>query len=309
MGPPPRVPVDSARLAGGSVSSLFHEGAVDPKLEEALDAEEENLADCQDEGNMQGEAMALLNIARIRIQQRLIDKALTAARDAKSLFREASDKIGESWALEFIAELWDSVSSYEKAVVAADRARQHMKRIGDEMGEARMMFLGCQNRVLPLTKRSSNDDVNKATKSASELLEFCRTLNDPKALGSALCVVSQVHVLKQKYSEALEALDEAAPLFTAVNDTLNKASALLMAARIHFMTDNLKKSLDVVQESLQLFRLSNDEQGEKACIELLSKLREFEFRVDGTAAPLTQSVGQKARCGALQWAHSSSRPS
>mmetsp|Transcript_72108 Transcript_72108/g.167108 ORF Transcript_72108/g.167108 Transcript_72108/m.167108 type:complete len:318 (-) Transcript_72108:133-1086(-) len=300
-----QVRVGSAHVESGSVgalSALLHEGVVDPQLEEALDAEEENRADCQDEGDVQGEAVAVLNMARIRFKQKLVDKALAAARDAKSLFREAEDKVGESGALEFIAEVWDSVSSYEKAVVAAERARQHMKRVGDEAGEARMMFLACQNRILPLNRRSSSDDVSKAAKASAELLEFCRKFKDAKALGSALCVMSQVHVQNERFKEAMEAIEEAVPLFTALNDAQNKASAMLLAARIHFTTHSLKRSLECVQESLGLFRSCSDEQGEKACLELLGSLREFEFRVDGTAAPLTRRVGQsqKVECGALR---------
>mmetsp|Transcript_28594 Transcript_28594/g.57851 ORF Transcript_28594/g.57851 Transcript_28594/m.57851 type:complete len:183 (-) Transcript_28594:39-587(-) len=179
-----------------------------------------------------------------------------------------------------------------------------MNRVGDEFGEARMLFLAAQNRILPLTKRSPADEVNKATKAANELLEFCRKLNDPKALGSALCAMSQVHLHKEKFKEALEAVEESVPLFTAANDAPNKASAKLMEARIHFAMNNLRKSLDAVQESLQLFRSEGDEEGEKACLELLGQLREFEFRVDSVAAPLAQQVGQKVRCGALEWAGS-----
>mmetsp|Transcript_75967 Transcript_75967/g.235220 ORF Transcript_75967/g.235220 Transcript_75967/m.235220 type:complete len:310 (-) Transcript_75967:39-968(-) len=309
MGPVPQVRVNNVSLEGsslGPLAGLLKDGPADPKLDAALDEEEEKRADAQDEGDPRAEAVALLNIARIRMQQKQVDKALTAARDAKNLFREADEKVGESEALEFIATAWDSVSSYEKAVAAADRARQQMKKIGDEFGEARMLFLIAQNRILPLTRRSSADEVSKATKAANELLDFCRKLNDPKALGTALCTMSQMHTHKEKHKEALEAVEEALPLFTAINDTHSKASARLMEARIHFVMDNLKKSLEAVQEGLKLFRAVDDEQGEKACIELMSKLREFEFRVDSVATPLTQVVGQKVRCGALEWAGSRS---
>jgi len=302
MGPPPKVKVNNVRLEGsslGPLSGVMQDGPADPQFDAALDEEEERRADAQDEGDPSAEAVALLNMARIRAQQKQIDKALVHAREAKNLFREAEDKVGVSWALEFMAEAWDSVSAYEKAVAAADQARQQMKRINDEFGEARMLFLLAQNRILPLTRRSSADEVNKAAKAATELLEFCRKLNDPKAIGSALCSMSQVHMHKEKFKDALAAVEEAVPLFTALNDTPNKAAARLMEARIHFMTSDLRKSLDAVQESLKLFRACEDEQGEKACIELMSKLREFEFRVDSVAAPLTQVVGQKVRCGAL----------
>mmetsp|Transcript_89626 Transcript_89626/g.238069 ORF Transcript_89626/g.238069 Transcript_89626/m.238069 type:complete len:311 (-) Transcript_89626:106-1038(-) len=307
MAPPVPVKTSNVNLETGPMgplSGLVQEPSADPALDAALDAEEENRADCQDEGDARGEAVCLLNIARIRLQQKLVDKALTAARDAKNLFREAEDKVGESWALEFIAEVWHTVSSYDKAVAAAERAREQMKRVGDEFGEARMLFLAAQNRILPLARRSSADEVSKATKAAGELLDFCRKLNDPKAVGSALCTMSQVHLHKEKLKDALEAVEEAVPLFTAVNDTPNKASARLMEARIHFAMNSLRKSLDAVQESLQLFRSDGDEEGEKACIELLSKLREFEFRVDSVASPLTTQVGNKVRCGALEWAAS-----
>jgi len=308
MGPMAPVRVGKVHLESGGLSplaALFQQGGqLDPQLEEELENAEETRADCQDEGDVQGEAAALLNIARIRYKQKLIDKAMAAARDAKALFREAEDKVGEAYALEFIAEAWDSVSAYDKAAAAAERARQQMKRVGDTMGEARMLFLVCQNRILPLSKASSAEDVNKATKAANEFLELARGLNDPTAIGSALCAVSQVHVHKEKWKDALACIDEALPLFSRADDVQNKASALLMVARIQLVNNSLKKSLDAVQESLQLFRRCQDAQGEKACIEILGKLREFEFRVDGEAAPLKQVIGQKVRCGALEWASS-----
>jgi len=295
------------RLDGGSVASplpgLLAEGPGDPKLRQELDEAQDQRDDCQDEDNKVGEGVACLDIARIYLKMKAVDKALTAAKDAKSLFREGEEKVGEAHALEFIAEVWDSVSAYDKAAAAADRARQQFKRVGDRTGELRAMFLACQNRVLPLSSDSSADEVSKAKKTAQEFLDLSRTVGDARGIGSALCAVSQVSAHQDRTQDALDAIDEALPHFDRAGDTQNKASALLMAARIRFGTKDFKKSLEAVQQSLGLFRQCDAEQGETACIDLLNRLREFEFRVGGGAPqPMKPLVGQKVRCGALEWA-------
>mmetsp|Transcript_103116 Transcript_103116/g.230307 ORF Transcript_103116/g.230307 Transcript_103116/m.230307 type:complete len:329 (+) Transcript_103116:58-1044(+) len=268
--------------------------------EEELEEADELRADCQERGDILGEAGALMATARVHLRQKAFDKSVAAAREAQALYMEAPDRLGQARAMEFVAEVWDSVNSPEKAATDAERARTQYSRLGDKDGEARMMFLTSQCRIKQIDRKvetggpkAGQDEATRASKTLAELVSFCRGLDDnPKALGSALTMLADVHVFKERYGSALEAVDEAVPLLEEAEEPLQKANALLLSARVRLLTNDLQDSLTQTREALTIFREQFDEQGEKDALELLGQLREFDFRIDGQT-PFGEEIEEK----------------
>lgn len=273
-------------------SAFDREPVPDVGGEEELEEADELRADCQDRGDVLGEAGALMATARVHLKQKAFDKAVAAAREAQGLYMEAPDRLGQARALEFVADVWDSVGSPEKASAEAERARTQYQRLGDKDGEARALFLMSQCRIKQIDRRmeagghkAGQDEATRAAKTLAELVAFCRGLEDnPRALGSALTMFADVHVFKERYGSAAEAVDEAIPLLEEAEEPLQKANALLLSARVRLMTSDIKESLEQAREALQIYREKFDEIGEKDALELLAQLREFDFRIDGGTA-------------------------
>jgi len=57
-----------------------------------------------------------------------------------------------------------------------------------------------------------------------------------------------------------------------------------LSSETYLANGELRKSLEAAKEGLVLFKESKDKKGEKIAMEVLSRLREFEFRVDESAA-------------------------
>merc|ERR1740138_1669546 len=94
---------------------------------------------------------------------------------------------------------------------------------------------------------------------------------------------ADILVFRDKLQDAVDAADEAVGFLDEAQEPVQKANALLLGARVRLMLSDVQGSLEKVRDSIAIFREKFDEQGEKDCLELLSQLREFDFRIDGNA--------------------------
>lgn len=294
--------LQDARLATGprhlprELSELWRTPVPDPEIQEALDEWEDKRVEFQDKGDLAGEAYALLITAKLQAQQRFFEDAMTAVKQAQALYLEAGDRSGQAWTTVFVAELWEELESHERALHHANRAREQMQRLGDKDGEARMLFLVGQTRLRQLEEREDavetdanrvyegRDEAGLAARAMADLVDFCRTdmAEDPKRLGTALCMTAQVLVYQQKFQGAIDAVEESLPLFgDGDEERSNKASAYLLGAKVHNIMAALPASLEKAQAALALFRRAEEPEGEKSTLALLKQLRAFDFRVDG----------------------------
>ncbi|CAE7294432.1 unnamed protein product [Symbiodinium pilosum] len=214
---------------------------------------EEALAVCRDmqdhftqKGDVEGEADCLLAAGSLLVLQGDLDEARSLAAKAQMILSEEGNATGEGKALRLLAEIYAKQEQHKAAIRAGERSRALLRGEEGAADEASMLFLVAQEAVQlaviegarvgldkPL-KRHARDALDKAEKCAKMAVKLCSDnaseQGTSEILGSSLCSLSQVHMLRSKYKEALSIGQEAVQVFVKTGHKRNQASACLLCA-------------------------------------------------------------------------------
>ncbi|CAK9088032.1 Eukaryotic translation initiation factor isoform 4G-2 [Durusdinium trenchii] len=245
-----------------------------------------------DKGDVEGEAEALLAAGSLHVLQDDLDQAREKAVKAQLMLSEEGLASGEGRALRLLAEIYAKQEQHKAAIRAGERSRALLRGEENPAEEASMLFLVAQEAVQlavaegarvgsdkPL-KKHARDALDKAEKSARTAMKLCKESAKQQGitevLGSSLCSLSQVHMLRSKYQEALSVAQEASQLFKAEGYARNQGSACMLCADAYRAMENYKESQRVALEAVNCFRLCDppDERGLEAAQQVLDALKQ-----------------------------------
>lgn len=297
---------DNAALVGDEALSLLQEGGDTKERTEAmfnvadsyiLKQEYKKAADVindmrnlfQKEGDGKAEAGALMALCAVYNEMESYDQAMSAVSRAQVILGEEGESLGEAHALRMLADVHMKKKEYKPAVRASERARTLFRELGVESGEAAVLFTtadaSVQSAVAEGAKvgaqaklsKAATDALDKAGKTAEMSVKLARELDESKELlASSLCCMAQVHMLKSKVDDALEASDEAVVLFREAGDFHSEASALLLSADALRVIRNHPESKAAATEALSLFKQYNDTTGEELAQQILDFIQQVE---------------------------------
>eukprot|EP00933_Yihiella_yeosuensis_P046036 TRINITY_DN41505_c0_g1_i1.p1 TRINITY_DN41505_c0_g1~~TRINITY_DN41505_c0_g1_i1.p1 ORF type:complete len:654 (-),score=158.98 TRINITY_DN41505_c0_g1_i1:70-1914(-) len=252
---------------------------------------------CKDARLQRGEAAALLSLADVFLAEHLYAESIESAKEAQAVFHEAGDRCGEAQALQHVSKIRHANGQPEKALHAAERAIELFHRFGDITRELEVLLVSAEIRSKMLRKRSKAskmplpwEEISKASKSCKDALNLAKKHGDFGAQASALCSMTQVHIIEGRSAEALESADGAMAFAVEANDVKNEATAVFLSAEVHFKDEDLQKALKLARQAELMFQEIKDDDGLKQTVELLDRLREHEFRVDEDLAGLNKAL-------------------
>lgn len=271
--------------------------------EDALDMCNEMQHYFSEKGDVEGEAEALLAAGSLHVLQEDLDQARDKAVKAQLMLSEEGLASGEGRALRLLAEIYAKQEQHKAAIRAGERSRALLRGEENPVEEASMLFLVAQESVQlaviegarvgsdkPL-KKHARDALDKAEKSARTAIKLC-TENEKQTgitevLGSSMCSLSQVHMLRSKYPEALKVAEEASQLFKSNGFMRNQGSACMLCADAYRALEKHKESQKAALEAVQCFTKSDppDERGLEAAQAVLDALKQHLAPAPIRAAP------------------------
>jgi len=244
-----------------------------------------------DKGDVEGEAESLMAAGALLVLQGDLDEARSLAARAQLILSEEGNASGEGKALRLLAEIYSKQEQHKAAIRAAERSRALLRGEENAVEEASMLFLVAQEAVQlaviegarvgldkPL-KRHARDSLDKAEKCGKMAIKLCNdnaTLQGTsEILGSSLCSLSQVHMLRSKYKEALSIGKEAVQVFVKTGHKRNQASASLLCADAERALEHYKESQAYALEAVACFNQADvlDEKGLAAAQSIIEALK------------------------------------
>ncbi|CAE7463185.1 unnamed protein product [Symbiodinium necroappetens] len=260
---------------------------------------EEALAICRDmqdhftqKGDVEGEADCLLAAGSLLVLQGDLDEARSLAAKAQLILSEEGNATGEGKALRLLAEIYAKQEQHKAAIRAGERSRALLRGEEGAADEASMLFLVAQEAVQlaviegarvgldkPL-KRHAREALDKAEKCAKMAVKLCTDnaseQGTSEILGSSLCSLSQVHMLRSKYKEALSIGQEAVQVFVKTGHKRNQASASLLCADAERALEHYKESQRYALEAVACFNQADvlDEKGLASAQSIIEALKQ-----------------------------------
>eukprot|EP00434_Breviolum_minutum_P028630 symbB.v1.2.025334.t1/scaffold2447.1/size78899/8 len=226
-------------------------------------------------GDVEGEAEALLAAGSLHVLQEDMDQARDKAVKAQLMLSEEGLASGEG-----------------RALRAGERSRALLRGEENPAEEASMLFLVAQESVQlavlegarvgsdkPL-KKHARDALDKAEKSARTAIKLCteyeKQTGITEILGSSMCSLSQVHMLRSKYPEALRVADDASNLFKSNGFIRNQGSACMLRADAQRAMEKYREAQSAALEAVNCFKQSDppDERGLEAAQVVLDALKQ-----------------------------------
>lgn len=245
-----------------------------------------------EKGDVEGEAEALLAAGSLHVLQEDMDQARDKAVKAQLMLSEEGLASGEGRALRLLAEIYAKQEQHKAAIRAGERSRALLRGEENPAEEASMLFLVAQESVQlavlegarvgsdkPL-KKHARDALDKAEKSARTAIKLCteheKQTGITEILGSSMCSLSQVHMLRSKYPEALRVADDASNLFKSNGFIRNQGSACMLRADAQRAMEKYREAQSAALEAVNCFKQSDppDERGLEAAQVVLDALKQ-----------------------------------
>jgi len=197
--------------------------------------------------------------------------------------------VGEAHALRMLGDVHMKKKEYKPAVRAAERARTLFRESGIESGETAVLFTvadasvqlavaeGAKVGANAKLSKPAQDALDKGGKMAELAVKLAREQEESQELlAASLSTLAQVHMLRSKVDDALEASDEAVVIFRECGDYHSEASALLLSADALRVIRNHKESKAAASEALSLYKQFGDTTGEELAQQILDFIQQVE---------------------------------
>eukprot|EP00931_Biecheleriopsis_adriatica_P064801 TRINITY_DN39496_c0_g1_i1.p1 TRINITY_DN39496_c0_g1~~TRINITY_DN39496_c0_g1_i1.p1 ORF type:complete len:815 (+),score=228.57 TRINITY_DN39496_c0_g1_i1:34-2478(+) len=259
---------------------------------EALQACQDSQSYCSQVGDAEGEAEALLATGSLYVMQDNLEEARAVAVKAQLLFSEEGNANGEGRTLRVLADIYAKQEQHKAAIRAGERSRALLRGEESALNEASILFTVAQECVQlaviegarvrsdkPL-KRAARDALEKADKYAKTAIKLCSDHSEEAGiadvLGSSLCAMAQVKIMKGNLEEGLDSVKKAQRTFSSTGNTSNQASACLLAADVQRAMERYQESQREALEAIRCFKLTDpvDEKGLQAAQQILDDLKQ-----------------------------------
>eukprot|EP00930_Biecheleria_cincta_P027915 TRINITY_DN1950_c0_g1_i1.p1 TRINITY_DN1950_c0_g1~~TRINITY_DN1950_c0_g1_i1.p1 ORF type:complete len:819 (+),score=189.80 TRINITY_DN1950_c0_g1_i1:115-2571(+) len=242
-------------------------------------------------GNVEGEAEALVASGSLYVAQGDLESGKVAASKAQVILSEEGNAVGEGRALRLLAEIYSKTGQHKAAIRAGERSRALLKGEESANDEAAMLFLVAQEAVQlavvegarvgkdKAPKKQAREALDKADRYGKTAIKLCRENPDETGimdtLGSALCTMSQVAMLRGDSADAVGHAKEALGVFEKTNHIRNQGSAHLLLADAYRAQEKWKESQNSALSALRQFKACNppDENGEESAQSILSAIK------------------------------------
>jgi len=243
-------------------------------------------------GNVEGEAEALVSSGSLYLILDDLESGKVAASKAQVILSEEGNAVGEGRALRLLAEIYSKTGKHKAAIRAGERSRALLKGEENANDEAAMLFLVAQEAVQlavqegarvgdknKAPKKQAREALDKADRYGKTAIKLCRDNTDHQGimdtLGSALCTMSQVTMLKGDAAEAVGHAKEALVVFEKTNHTRNQGSSHLLLADAYRAQEKWKESQNSALSAIRQFKACDppDESGEDAAQQIISAIK------------------------------------
>eukprot|EP00931_Biecheleriopsis_adriatica_P050660 TRINITY_DN29351_c0_g2_i1.p1 TRINITY_DN29351_c0_g2~~TRINITY_DN29351_c0_g2_i1.p1 ORF type:complete len:981 (+),score=257.11 TRINITY_DN29351_c0_g2_i1:236-2944(+) len=237
--------------------------------DKAVECLEEERKSCRADGDGQSEAVCLLTSCQLSMESSRYMEALAAAEEAKRLFKAAGDKAGELAAMQIVVDVYARSMQYAKACEAAEKTLAMSESMGDVQAEASLLVTISQASMGSLeTSREApssagfKEAVARAGKAAKKAVTLARKVNQKGLMASALCALSQAHLLAGEREEARKAAVSAATVCRGVGDLLGEANALVVVSNAYILMGKAELAKQTASKALLMFQEQGDLIGE-----------------------------------------------
>jgi DNA-binding SARP family transcriptional activator len=206
-------------------------------------------------GDPGGEALALLGLASVFLQEAHYLQAGDCLAESLALFRQAGDQVGEARALGSLAAVEDRQGHYAPAADYTQQALVLFRQVGDRAGEIRAL-----TNLGAIEQQIGNYD--SAAVHLTGALDLSRQASDEAGVAGALAFLGEVEVLRGRYQPAAEHLQRAAALYQQLGDRPSEAWTLDGLGTLHMRLDQPEEAAQRYRQALALLRELGDRGGE-----------------------------------------------
>lgn len=242
-------------------------------------------------GNLEGEAEALVASSSLYLTQGDLESSKSAATRAQVVLSEEGNAVGEGRALRLLAEIYSKSGQHKAAIRAGERSRALLKGEENANDEAAMLFLVAQEAVQLAVlegarvgnerapKKQAREALEKAERYGKTAVKLCKENQSETGildtLGSALCTMSQVAMLKSNDAEAVSHAKEALDVFEKTGHIRNQGSAHLLLADAYRGQEKWKESQNSALSAIRQFKACDppDEKGEESAQQVINAIK------------------------------------
>lgn len=242
--------------------------------EEALNFAAGMLKSFSKEREKRGEAVMLMAIASLQVEEKDIDGALSTLNQVPALFAAVGDKNGEANAWTKMAQVHFARSEPGLALRAAEEALAAFSKVGDKSGKARaaMLVADAHFSLAPYGEGNGRD----ACKAAQEAMSAYESMGNKAMQALATQVLANAQLMSQSYEDAKRNAAKAEELFQEVSDRHGQAGSLLIIAGAHLGAGEFPEARDRAKEAREYFRSMRDDSGEDGVEDFLADLKDYE---------------------------------
>lgn len=203
--------------------------------------------DARAKKNKDGEADALLRLARAQADTGSLAEALESVTTALTLYREVNSKKGEAGAMHMLSVVQHARGLADQAHYAAREAVKSAQAARDEQLEAAALHAIAEVRIL-------SQDHKEALAAANDALARARNSASKRGEVLILCVLVQAHLGLNQREKATEVARDAATLCQEVQELGAQSKALDSVTSAFQATKSLETAVDIMQKAKDHYR-------------------------------------------------------
>jgi CHAT domain-containing protein len=213
---------------------------------EALTALTDSLAVSREVGDFEGEANALLQLARVQQAGGRLQEAVADAAEAVQLYKQMGDLRNEVWAIMALGNAEEYLGELESA---HQRFTEALTLLGRFPGEKRSQVTAL---VQLASVEQSQGNLQTARDHDLEALAISQSINQPLLEAVALYAVGEVYRQQRDWENAIQALDKAAALTDRSQDPHHLAQILIEEAKVYRDAGDSRQAIRQVARALEL---------------------------------------------------------
>ncbi len=236
------------------------------EVEEALKLHEERLGVFESLGDRRERAVTLGDIARIRVDKGEVEEALKLHEEMLGVFESLGDRRSRAVTLGDIARIRVDKGEVEEALKLHEERLGVFESLGDR--RSRAVTLGDIARI-----RVDKGEVEEALKLHEEMLGVFESLGDRRSRAVTLGDIARIRVDKGEVEEALKLHEERLGVFESLGDRRSRAVTLGDIARIRVDKGEVEEALKLHEERLGVFESLGDRRERAVTLGDIARIR------------------------------------
>jgi len=185
---------------------------------------------------------------------------------------------GEADALAMLAEVYHMKGNTQKCITAAKEAREMFRETQQGMKELEELFIIAKASFwaghaggTPQQKGEKPSAAwDAALQAATEALTVSRKMAIEPSIVAALFSMGQIYVITRRADDAAKIIDEALPMAQRLEDHRAEANLEVLTSQMHIMAGREDKAVEPARRAIEIFKEKlNDSEGEDIGLELI----------------------------------------